>query len=224
MQTASGAAKIAAIRDSEQIERADIWDNRGRPLGVVRKRVRFIRPSYLRVDQVGPGDTYVLYFDGTSGWEILPDKTFAVLSGGELKFAQGYLRGVQGLDSTLADRDPNNIFTSPSPNVIDITNTNDPSRKTEITLDPATFLPLKETGISLADPDHPVASETRFEHWHEVGGMKVAGRIIKFHDGKKVAEITVEKTSRNSGLKPADLAVKPPDLKPVMSPGMTSRS
>jgi hypothetical protein len=216
MQSASGDDKMASARDYDQIERANIWDNNGRPLGVVRKRVRFIRPNYLRVDQVGPGDTYVLYFDGTSGWEILPDKTVADLKGGELKFAQGYLRAVQGLEGSLADHDPNNIITSPSPNVIDITTKNDPSHKTEITLDPASLVPVKETGISLADPEHPVASETRFEQWHDEGGRKVAGRIIKFHAGKKVAEITVEKTTLNSGLKPADLAAKPPDLKPVI--------
>src|SRR2546430_11423342 len=39
----------------------------------------------LRLDQVGPGDTYVLFFDGTSGWEILPDKTVADLTGGEIR-------------------------------------------------------------------------------------------------------------------------------------------
>lgn len=77
-------------------------------------------------------------------------------------------------------------------------------------------VPVKETGISLADPDHPVASETRFEQWHDVDGRKVAGRIIKFHAGKKVAEITLEKTIQNTGMKPADLAIKPPDLNPVI--------
>jgi len=56
-----GAQKIASIRDFEQIVRADTWDNRGRPHGQVRKRTRWIRPDILRLDQVGPDDTYVLY-------------------------------------------------------------------------------------------------------------------------------------------------------------------
>jgi hypothetical protein len=47
--------------------------------------------------------------------------------------------------------------------------------------------------------------------------VKFPQRIIKFHSGKKVAEITVEQTELNRGLKAADLAIKPPDQKPVMS-------
>src|SRR5580698_331416 len=78
MQTAlGGAERIASIRDFDDSVRADAWYSDGRPLGAVRKRTRWIRPNYLRLDQVGPTDTYVLYFDGTSGWEILPDKTVA---------------------------------------------------------------------------------------------------------------------------------------------------
>jgi hypothetical protein len=100
-----GAEKIASVRDFEQTVRADAWDYSGNPMGIVRKRVRFVRPSYLRVDQVGRGDTYVLYFDGTSGWEILPDGTVAELKGGELTFARNYLNGLE-LNTWLADRDP----------------------------------------------------------------------------------------------------------------------
>jgi hypothetical protein len=75
-------------------------------MGEVRKRTRWMRnPNLLRVDQIGPRDTYVLYFDGDSGtgWEMLPDlknndkfKTTGEaieLIGGELKFAQNYLSG-----------------------------------------------------------------------------------------------------------------------------------
>mgnify|MGYP001175620680 CR=1 FL=1 len=47
----------------------------------------------------------MFFFDGKSGWEILPDKTVANLPDGELKFAQNYLRGFD-LNSWLADRDP----------------------------------------------------------------------------------------------------------------------
>jgi hypothetical protein len=60
-----------------------------RPAGPGSKRVRFVRPNYLRIDQMGPGDSYVLYFDGSSGWEILPAKRVADLVGRELPFAQG---------------------------------------------------------------------------------------------------------------------------------------
>jgi hypothetical protein len=217
MQTAlGGAEKIASVRDFEESVRADAWYSDGRPLGEVRKRTRWITPNYLRLDQVGPGDTYVLYFEGTSGWEILPDKTVANLAGGELKFAQNYLRGLN-LNFWLADRDPSRVITSSGPNVIVVSTKGDSSQRTEFTLDPVTFLPVKETDISLSNPDHPVPSESRLEQWQAIDGVKFPQRITKFQGGRKLAEITVEQIKLNSGIKAGNLAFKPPDLKPVMS-------
>jgi hypothetical protein len=134
--------------------RARAWHNDGRSMGEVRKRTRWIRPNILRLDQVGAEDTYVLYFDGTSGWEILPDKPLANLDAGDLKFAHNYVIGIV-LNLWLADRDPNRVITSSGPKVIVVSTTGDSSQKTEITLDPATSLPMKETDISLSDPNHP---------------------------------------------------------------------
>jgi hypothetical protein len=86
-----GTAKLAGIQDFEQSARAETWDNDGKLHGIVRKRTRWVRPNILRLDQVGPDDTYVLYINGQAGWEILPDQTIADLEGGELKFAEKYL-------------------------------------------------------------------------------------------------------------------------------------
>jgi hypothetical protein len=218
MQTALGGADaIAAVKDYESVERAETWYEDGRPRGTVMKRVRFIRPSYLRIDQVGPGDSYVLYFDGSAGWEIPPDKPAVIpLEKGELRFAQAYLNGMN-LNSWLNDRDPDLVFTSPAPNVIAITVKGDSLHVNQIILDPATHLPAGGKGISLADPDHPVSSEARLEQWEKVGGIKFPRRITNIHGGKKLAQITVEEIRLNSGLKPTDLALKPADLKPVMS-------
>ena len=149
MQTAlGGGERIAAIQDFEQCVRADTWDNNGKRHGEVYKRTRWIKPNVLRLDQVGPGDTYVLYFNGVSGWEILPDKGFAELAGDELAFARAYLNGLD-LKSWLADRDPEKVFTASASDVVTISTQGDDSYKTEITLDPVTFLPVKEALISL---------------------------------------------------------------------------
>lgn len=186
MQTAlGGAEKIASVRDFEESVRAQAWHNDGRPMGEVRKRTRWIRPNILRLDQVGGEDTYVLYFDGTSGWEILPDKTVANLAGGELKFAQSYLSGLN-LNSWLADRDRSRVITSSGPNLIVISTKGDSSHRTEFTLDPVTFLPVKETDISLSDPSHPVSSESRLEQWQAIDGVKFPQRITKFQGGSKL--------------------------------------
>jgi hypothetical protein len=87
-QALGGPEKIAGIRDFEERVKAATWDRTGKPAGDVRKRVRWVTPGYLRLDQAGPYDTYSLFFDGTSGWGILPDGRQTDLEGGELKFAR----------------------------------------------------------------------------------------------------------------------------------------
>lgn len=217
MQKALGGAdKIAAVRDYEETVQADAWDLSGNSMGVVRKRVRFIRPNYLRIDQVGASDTYVLYFDGASGWEILPDQTVHDLKGGELTFARNYLNGFD-LNVWLANRDSRYRLASPAPNVITISAKDNSFPAMEITLDPVTFLPTKTTGTSYANPDRPVTDETRLDDWRPVEGIQFPHGIHKFHNGKHVAEIRVERMKLNGGLKLSDLQMRPPDLKPVMS-------
>jgi hypothetical protein len=217
MQTSLGGAdKIASIRDFEESVHAQAWHTDGRSMGEVRKRTRWIRPNILRLDQVGAEDTYVLYFDGTAGWEILPDKPLANLDAGDLKFAHNYVIGII-LNLWLADRNPSRVITSSGPNVIVVSTKGDSSQKTELTLDPATSLPMKETDISLSDPNHPVTHETKLEQWRAVDGVKFPHLISKFQGGTKLAEIAVEQIKLNRGLKAADLSVKPRDQKPVMS-------
>jgi hypothetical protein len=72
-QALGGAAKIAAIRDYEELAFGSVFNNSGRLMGQVRKRTRWIKPNHLRLDPTAPDATYVLYFDSTSGWEIPPD-------------------------------------------------------------------------------------------------------------------------------------------------------
>lgn len=227
MQTALGGAdKIAAIRDYEETVRAQTWNNKGVALGQVRKRTRWMRsPNLLRLDQIGPRDTYVLYFDGRSGmgWEILPDvkgpdefKTVGKaieLAGGELEFAKGYLSGFQ-LNTWLADRTPGYAVTSPGPNVLRIEHSGSAE---DFTLDPITALPIKSAGISLAGPDQPVRAEMHYGGWVEVDGVRFPTRRTSYYSGVKMAEQTTEGAIRlNAGLTQQKLAAKPADFAPDM--------
>jgi hypothetical protein len=135
---------------------AESWNgNTGQSMGEVRKRTRWIRPNHLRIDQVGPGSTYVLYSDGTTGWEILPGTRQAVeLTGGELEFARGMLRGLR-LNMWIADRDPRYNITSPAPNVVRIAD-GDITHQLDITVDVLSSLPVKLGFTTLSDPAHPV--------------------------------------------------------------------
>jgi hypothetical protein len=221
-----GEERLAAIQDYEETVRAQIWNDSGVSMGQVRKRTRWMRkPSLLRLDQIGPRDTYVLYFDGDSqsGWEILPDmknpdkfKTTGEaieLTGGELQFAQSYFSGFD-LRVWLADRIPGYAVTSAAPNVLRIAHD---GTAIDITLDPSTYLPAKSASVSLANPNGPVSAEMHFEGWTKVAGLLFATHRVNYHNGIKLAELTDEGVIRvNDGLTQIELAAEPADFAPVI--------
>ena len=225
MQAALGGAdKIAAIRAFEQQVRATAWNgNTGQAMGIVTKRTRWVRPNLLRVDQVGPGSTYVLFFDGQSGWEVLPGaNAVSVLEGGELKFAQVYVRTFR-LNVWLADRDPSWRISSPSPGVVRVAD-GDIAHQLDFTLDPATSLPGKTTNISLSDPANPVPSEEVVTEWETVEGVRQARKWSVHRRGALVADAVVETTRLNGGLRRADLEARPSDLRPVLRKAAESQA
>jgi hypothetical protein len=193
MQTALGGAdKIAAIRDYEETVRAKTWNNKDAAIGEVRKRTRWMRnPNLLRLDQIGPGATYVLYYDGTSGsgWEILPDvegpdefKTTGkaiALAGDELGFAKSYLSGFQ-FNMWLADRISGYTVTSPAANVLRIEHDGVAS---DFTLDPDTWLPVKTAEVLVANPDRLVAAEMRLRR------MGRSRRFASRHSGPIITKV-----------------------------------
>src|SRR5262245_33868127 len=211
-----GAEKIAAIRDFEQQVRATAWNgNTGQKMGEVVKRTRWIRPNLLRADQVGPGSTYVLFCDGTTGWEVLPGATAAVaLEGGELTFAQTYVRTFR-LRIWLADRDPAWTITSPSANVVRVADGRITDQQ-DLTLDPASFLPVRTTTVTLSDPAHPVPSEEVVREWETVSGVRFLKKWSVSRQGKLVADAVVETTLLNGGLNRTQLEARPADGKPVL--------
>jgi hypothetical protein len=224
LQDALGGAKqIAEVRDFEETILAQAWDSRGTALGDVRKRTRWMRnPNVVRLDQRGPRGTYVLFLDGRtwSGWEILPDlksldpyrTTGAAidLTGGELEFAKGYLSGFE-LNQWLADQMPGYRVTSPTAAVLRIEHDD---KATDFTLDPVTSLPMKSGGVSLADPDHPVPSEMRYEKWKEVSGVRFPSHRVNYMSGMKRGEVTTSDIRVNAGLRVEDLSAKPANSAP----------
>lgn len=222
MQDALGGSdRLAAVTDIDQHITADAWDDRGRHLGQVVKRIRWVAPGHLRMDQVGPGNTFVLYFDGTAGWEILPGGVAAIpLSDGELRFAQKQHRDFP-LRMWLADRDAAFAVTSPAAHVLRIADRqqpDDPIHRVDLTLDPHSALPLVERTLSLAMPDRPSWFETRLSDWMSVDGVRFPRRSEVFFNGARLAAITVTSVRLNSGLSIASLAAKPPNLTPVVHP------
>ena len=224
LQNALGGAKqIAAIRDYEEVIRAEAWDSKGGSLGQVRKRTRWMRsPNVVRLDQLGFRGTYVLFFDGDAGagWEIPPDVAAAdpfktdgkpvPLKDGELKFAKGYLSGFV-LNQWLADRTPGYTVSSPRADVLRIAHDGD---VTDFTLDRATGLPLKSSSVSLGDPDKPVPAEIRYAGWKLFSGVRFPSRRVNYHSGVKRGEIVTEFLQINTGLNAGVLGTKPSDFAP----------
>lgn len=136
-----------------------------------------------------------LYFDGTKGWEILPDKRVLDLAGGELDFAKAYLSGFM-LNVWLADRAGGFTITSPAANVIRLSSK---GSTTEITLNPVTWLFAQTL------------------EWMDVQGIRFPARELNSHKDDGSADIRTEKVAFNIGLDPRELAAKPADLKPVLT-------
>jgi len=218
MQDALGGAdRIAATRDFEQLVSAESWNGMtGQSIGEVRKRTRWISPNHLRVDQAGPRSTYVLYCDGTAGWEILPGTQQVVaLTGGELEFARRMVKGFR-LNTWIADRDPRYRITSPSPNVVRLSD-GDITDQLDITIDAASFLPARLRFTTLSDPAHPVTGEEVTTEWETVQRIHFPRRWTVLRSGIRVAEAKNARSFVNSGLKLEDLTAKPPDLRPVLA-------
>ena len=215
-----GEERTAAIRDFEEIVTAETFAPSGRSLGSVQKRARWIAPNHLRIDQIGPGDTYVLYFDGTSGWEILPDRTrqgktaggAIELVGDELRFASQYLSDLI-FKKWLADTQPGYSVSSPANDVVHITD--DGGHSTDVTLDPKTWLPLAESSPRI-DLSKPPSTEMRIGGWTKVNGVQFPVARANYHDGARLAVMTTDRIHVNSGLKVESLQAKPPDSLPRM--------
>jgi hypothetical protein len=137
------------------------------------------------------------------------------LTGGELEFARRNVKGFR-LNTWIADRDPRYRITSPSPNVVRISN-GDITHQLDITIDAVSSLPVKIRFTTLSDPAHPVPGEEVTTEWETVQGIRFPRRWTVFRSGVRVAEAKDARSFVNSGLKLSDLTAKPPDSKPVLS-------
>jgi hypothetical protein len=125
----------------------------------------------------------------------------ADLVGDELEFARRYLSGFT-ISIWLADRNPDYEIASPAENVVRVSARKIANDQLDITLDPVSWLPVKQASISLADPAHPESSENQFKEWMTVGGIKFPRRVCIPHDGIRLADITTGEIKLNGGLRP----------------------
>jgi len=75
-------------------------------------------------------------------------------------------------------------------------------------------LPIKSSGISLANPDRPVRREMHYEAWTTVAGIRFPTRRINYLEGLKLGEITGSAIRINGGLSPEQFGRQPSDFMP----------
>ena len=99
--------------------------------------------------------------------------------------------------SWLADQTPRYLVSSPRTNVVRVIN--ELGKGVDITLDPRTWLPLKESAIP-AQPDQPAPQEMHYEEWTKTNGLVLPARRSNFHDGARLAG-SRRNTSRSIAVK-----------------------
>jgi len=139
----------------------------------------------------------------------------AELTGGELEFARRYVDTFR-LKIWIADRDSRFRITSPAANVVRISD-GEITHQLDISLDAVSARPARIASITLSDPAHPIPSEEVTTDWETVEGIRFPRHWTVFRNGVRVAEAKDARSRVNRGLKIADLAAKPADLKPVFS-------
>jgi hypothetical protein len=90
---------------------------------------------------------------------------------------------------------------------------------TDFTLDPTSTLPVSSAGVSLADPNHPVPAEMRYDAWKTTSGVRFTTHRVNYHSGVKRGEVFTDAIRVNAGLQPARLATKPADGEPDLLRG-----
>jgi hypothetical protein len=106
---------------------------------------------------------------------------------------------------------PGFTVSSPAPNVLRITHGGNAD---DFTLDSTTGLPIKSSGVSLANPDRPVHREMHYEAWTTVSGIRFPTRRVNYLEGLKLGEITGSAIRINVGLSPEQLGRQPSDFMP----------
>jgi hypothetical protein len=66
----------------------------------------------------------------------------------------------------------------------------------------------------IADPNHPVSAEMRYERWREFSGVRFPTHRVNYHSGVNRGDVTTEIIQVNAGLELKELATKPAGFAP----------
>ena len=166
---------------------------------------RWIQPSVFRQDISLPTGRISAYSDGKAGW-ISTRQGWGALTGAQLKQLQGdlfrsYFRflmsdRIEGRTVNLVDQD-----------LIEVTDATGQIARMEF--DPKTGLPARSTYDVPQAAGPPLMTEDVYSDFREVAGIKIPFRTVITQGGRKFADVVLTDVRINSGIRQADLAVRP---------------
>jgi len=202
-QAVGGAEKLAAVKDLFEQAEMRVAPSAG---GITMKRTdKWIAPSYFREETELPFGTVILYGDGHAGWMASPQGQ-TPLPPDQLKPVQDKLLRLY-FSLLLSDRLAGRTVKSMDDGSLEITDGK--GSTVRLFLDEKTGMPAKIEYASVSMGGPPSTIDEIYESFAEVDGIKIPNRMTITQNGRKYADLIVQSTKLNSGLKPEDLSRKP---------------
>jgi len=204
-QAVGGADKLAAVKDMLEVAEFRVDPSAG---GMTMQRTdQWIAPSIFREDTKLPFGTVTTYADGKTGWMASPQ--------GQVPLPPAQLKPVQDkllrlfFPMLLSDRLPGRTLTWAAEGTLDISDGH--GSTVRLFIDQKTGMPAKIEYPSITIGGPPSTIDEAYEGFAEVDGIQVPKRMLITQNGRKYADVVVQSTKLNTGLKPADLSKKPED-------------
>ncbi len=202
-QAVGGAEKLAAVKDMVEVAEFQVDPAAG---GVKMQRTdQWIAPSIFREDTKLPFGTIVTFGDGKSGWMSGPQGQ-APLPSVQLKAIQDKLLRLY-FPLLLSDRLPGRTVALAGESILEISDGNGGSVR--LFVDRNTGMPAKVEYAAMAAGGSPSTIDETFDSFTDVDGIKIPNHMTITQSGRKYADVIIESTKLNTGLKPEDLSRKP---------------
>jgi zinc protease len=202
-QAVGGAEKLTAVKDMLEVAELRVDPSQG---GITMKRTdRWVTPSYFREDTQLPFGIVGIYGDGKTGWMSSPQGQ-TPLPAEQLKPVQDKLLRLY-FSLLLSDRLPGRTVSMAGEGMLEISDGH--GSTVRLTIDEKTGMPVKieYPSVTMGGPTSTI--DEIYNNFAEINGIKVPDHMTIMQNGRKYADVVVESTKLNTGLKAEDLSKKP---------------
>jgi len=198
-----GADKLASVKD--MVESAELHLDASVGGMTMKRTARWVAPSFFREDTKLPFGDVVTYGDGQTGWMSSPQGQVQ-LSAAELKPIEQKLLRLYFL-LLLSDRAPGRTIAAAGDHALDISDSH--GNAVRLFVDEQTGLPARLQYTADAAPGAKATIDETYVSFAAVDGIQVPNHLVITQNGHKYADVVVESTQLNTGLKTEDLSKKP---------------